>query len=119
MPPIFRAEDEAVASQRCRHQARCLLGEARKLLEFPAHLRICAVAAGSEDETLAGSDGFARPHYDASHPPVLDRKAFDVLIGQHRRIAGSQQFEEVADQAQPLAAHVLPLALTDEVTVPM
>src|SRR5215831_943766 len=46
------AEDEAVAGQRCRQQARPLLSEAGKLLELPAHLRIGTVAAGSEDDTL-------------------------------------------------------------------
>src|SRR5215831_2528094 len=113
------AEDEAVAGQRCRHQARPLLSEAGKLLELPAHLRIGTVAAGSKDDTLAGTDGFARTQHDASYSPVFDSKAFHVLIGQHRHAASTKRLQEMTDQAQPLAAHVLPLALTDEVLVPM
>lgn len=109
----LRAENEAVASQRCRRQARRLLSEAGKLLEFPAHLRVRTIAAGGEDDALAGSDGFARPHHEAGHSLVFDRKAFDVLIGEHRHTAGMQHLQEMAYQPQPFAAHVLPLALTD------
>src|SRR6516165_4873789 len=112
------AEDEAVASQRCRHQVRRLLRKAGKLLEFPAHLRIGTIAAGGEDDAPACSDRFARTHYDAGHSAVFDRKASDALIGEHRHAAGTQHLEEMADQAQPLDAHVLPSALTDEVLVP-
>src|ERR1700730_13675923 len=78
----LRAEDEAVAGQRCRRQARRLLSDSGKLLELPAHLRVRAVGAGGEDDALAGSDGFARPHHDASHSVVFDREALYVLIGE-------------------------------------
>src|SRR6516165_10306400 len=110
------AEDEAVASQRCRHQVRRLLRKAGKLLEFPAHLRIGTIAAGGEDDAPACSDRFARTHYDAGHSAVFDRKASDVLIGEHRHAAGTQHLEEMADQAQPLDAHVLPSAITKPAT---
>src|SRR5271157_2415410 len=92
--------------------------DAGKLLEFPAHLRVRTIAAGSEDDPVAGTDGFARTHYDAGHSPVFDSKAFHLRIGEHRHAASMQHFEEMTDQAQPLAAHVLLLALTDEVLVP-
>jgi len=81
-------------------------------------LRIGTIAAGGEDDAPACSDRFARTHYDAGHSAVFDRKASDVLIGEHRHAAGTQHLEEMADQAQPLDAHVLPSALTDEVLVP-
>src|SRR5580692_4021803 len=114
----LRAEDETIAGQRCRRQARRLLSDTGKLLELPVHLRVGAVGAGGENDALAGPDGFARSHHDAGHSLVLDREAFHMLIGQYSNAAIAQHLEEMTDQAQPLAAHVLPLALADELLVP-
>src|SRR5438093_8444661 len=58
-------------------------------------------------------------HDDAYHPLVFDREASHVLIGEHRNGASTQHLQEMADQAQPLATHVVLLALANEVLVPI
>src|SRR5260370_15983081 len=65
-----------------------------------------------------GRDRLAGTHEDAGHPAVFDRESFHLLIGEDAYAAVEQRLEEVADQAQALAAHILPLALTDERGVP-
>ena len=92
--------------------------EAGKLLKPPAHLRVCAITASRENNAVTRSDKLAGTQDDPGHPPVIDREPPHVLVSEDCHAAVENRPEELANQAQTLASHVLPIALLNESRIP-
>ena len=93
--------------------------EAGKLLKPPAHLRVCAITASRENNAVTRSDKLAGTQDDPGHPPVIDREPPHVLVSEDCHAAVENRPEELANQAQTLASHVLPIALLNESRIPV
>src|SRR6266550_7205186 len=119
IPPISapRTRPSPVSDAGIKPEASC--SEAGKLLKPPAHLRVCAITASRENNAVTRSDKLAGTQDDPGHPPVIDREPPHVLVSEDCQAAVENRPEELANQAQTLASHVLPIALLNESRIPV